>query len=128
VKENDMMRRTLSVLVSLSWLVSGCTSWKTQEVAPATYIQSNRPEKIRITLQDSTRLVVQGPAVVGDSIVGTVEHVSARHAVAVSDVLSYEARRPSTSKTVGLVAGVAAGTFLFFGTLVAIGLATGGYN
>jgi ferric-dicitrate binding protein FerR (iron transport regulator) len=116
------MRGGFSLLLALSCLLNGCTSWKTQEVAPATYIQSNRPERVRLTLQDSTRLTLQTPTAVGDSIIGTFPKDSTRHAVPVSEVRSFEARRPSAGKTVGLVVGIAAGTFTALAVTFVIGM------
>ena len=39
------MRRALSLLIAFSWLLNGCHSWHTEEVAPATYIDSQHPAK-----------------------------------------------------------------------------------
>jgi hypothetical protein len=103
------MRRALSLLLALAWLLNGCTSWRTQEVSPASYIQSQHPGKIRLTLQDSTRLTLQSPAVVGDSIVGASGGDSALQAVPVSNVRSFEVRQTSAGKTVGLVFGIVVG-------------------
>ena len=66
------MRRTPALLIALSCLLNGCTGWKTEEVAPASYIETQRPATIRLTLQDSTRLTLGSPRVVGDSITGAV--------------------------------------------------------
>jgi hypothetical protein len=103
-----MMRRPLSVLIALSWLLNGCTSWQTEEVAPASYIESKHPGTIRITLQDSTQVTLQSPTVVGDSIVGAVGGDSALHTVAQSDVRSYEVRRGDAGKSILLGLGIAA--------------------
>jgi hypothetical protein len=121
------MRCALSVLVSLSWLLNGCTSWQTEEVAPARYIEGQHPGKIRLLLQDSTRLTLQSPTVVGDSIQGwepgksgTADSLRLRN-VATGEVQSLEVRHPDTGKSVLLGIGVAAGAAaVFFGTIFAV--------
>jgi hypothetical protein len=111
-EENRTMRRALSLLIAFSWLLNGCHSWQTQDVAPAGYIQSQHPGKIRLTLQDATQLTLKSPAVMGDSIVGAVGGDSALQAVAASDVRSLEVRRVSAGKSIALGLGIAAGVFL----------------
>lgn len=106
------MRRALSILIACSWLLNGCHSWYTEEVAPASYIDSQHPAKVRLTLPDSSKLTLKSPAVRGDSIVGAVGGDSALHAVAASDVRSFEVRRVSMGKSIALGLGIAAGVFL----------------
>jgi hypothetical protein len=122
-----MMRRVLSLLGVFPVLLNGCATWKAEPVAPATYIQSNHPEKIRLTLQDSTRLTLQTPTVVGDSIVGSVGHAVFK-AVPVSSVRSFEVFHPNTGNSVGLVVGIVAGTFAVTAGIVAIWAAAQPYD
>jgi hypothetical protein len=98
------------LLILYTGMVCGCATWTTEEVAPASYIQSHRPEKIRLTLQDATQLTLQSPTVVGDSIVGSVGH-SAPQAVPVSNVRTLEAYHSNTGNSVALVVGITAGAF-----------------
>ena len=105
------MRRALSLLVSLSWLLNGCTSWQTEQVAPASYIGSQHPAKVRLPPPDSSQLTLQSPGVMGDTIVGAVGGDSALHGVAASDVRSLEVRRVSVGKSIALGLGIAAGAF-----------------
>jgi hypothetical protein len=112
------MRRALSLLVSMSWLLNACTSWQAEQVAPATYIESQHPGQVRLTLLDSTRLELEGPVVEGDSIRGREPGQGAdspgMRAVAQGEVRSLEVRHPDSGKSVLLGVGVVAGAAAVF--------------
>jgi hypothetical protein len=118
------MRRALSLLVSMSWLLNACTSWQAEQVAPAAYIDAQHPGTVRLTLQDSTRLTLYSPVVMGDSIAGAAGDDSSHHAVDQRDVRTFEVRRTSAAKTVGLVLGVAAGLMVASAALFAVECST----
>ncbi len=129
------MRRALSFLIAFSWLLNGCHSWQTQEVAPAGYIQSQHPGKIRLTLQDATQLTLRSPAVVGDSINGWVPGKGGNadslrlRTVAAGEVQSFEVQQTDVVASIFLGLGIAAGAFLvFLGGLVIACAATGCYD
>src|SRR5262245_49833030 len=46
------------------------TSWRTQQRAPQQVISTQRPGRIRLTLMDSSVLVLEHPVSVGDSVIG----------------------------------------------------------
>jgi len=103
------MRRVLSLLVSLSWLVNGCTGWRTEVAAPAVYIPSHHPESIRLTLQDSSRLALNFPEVVGDSIVGVIDRDLTSIAFAQQDVPVFQVRGGDGGTAADLVPGIVGG-------------------
>ena len=121
------MRRALPVMVLLSWLLEGCTSWKVAQVSPVAFVDSARPAVVRLTLPDSTRVVLRNPVVRGDSIegqdmqAGSDSESAALAAVAGADVRQLEIRHEDAGKEVALGLGVAvAAAVVFFGTILAI--------
>jgi hypothetical protein len=108
----------------LAMVLNGCSSWRTEEVAPASYIASEHPQRIRLTLLDSTTVELDGPVAQNDSIRGRepgrrADSLESR-TVAQRDVRSFEVRRTSASKTAGLVLGIAGGLAAGFAVFVAI--------
>jgi hypothetical protein len=89
-----------------------CQAWHSQRAAPQAVLAA-RPAQLRITRADGSRIVVERPALYGDTIVGTYRAQRPQEVVriAVSDVRDVATRSFSTGRTVGLVAGV-------FGTFV----------
>jgi hypothetical protein len=59
------MRITATVLIVLQ--LQACTNWKPQALAP----DAQLPELVRITLLDGSRVTLEDPSIVGDSLVGT---------------------------------------------------------
>ena len=115
------MRRALTLLIAVSSLLNGCHSWQTEEVAPVSYIQSQHPGQIRLTLLDSSELTLRSPTVVGDSINGWAPAKGGGNsdslrlrAVAAGEVQSLEVRRTDVGASILLGLGIAAGAFLAF--------------
>jgi hypothetical protein len=63
-------------------------------------ITQQHPKKVRVVRTGQSRLVLDNPAVVGDSIVGR------QGAIAVADATAVELRKFDVLKTVGLVGGI----------------------
>jgi hypothetical protein len=64
------IRRLLAALLLVLY-VPACYHWVTPEgMTPQEYIATNHPKQVRITLADSSRLVVLRPTISGDSLVG----------------------------------------------------------
>jgi hypothetical protein len=110
-------RRRARPLLLLLCYASGCTSWQVQQIAPAQLVADRHPSTVRVTRADHSRLVLQQPAIVADTLVGA--EASGRPAgearIAVSDVQRIEVRHVSAGRTIGLalaVPVVALGVFL----------------
>ena len=109
-------------LVLAAWCSSACTHWKVQSAFPEQVV-SRRPQKVRVTRNDSSRVVLRRPEIVGDTVYGAPRDGrtaagSPRPAVALTDVSEVAVRRVSVVRT----------SVLAFGTLVvaayvALGLA-----
>jgi hypothetical protein len=76
-------------------------SWRTERRAPQHVISKKRPDRIRVTLADSSVLVLHHPVIRGDSIVGMVS--GTRTAVASDRIARTELRLQNGWKTLGFV-------------------------
>ena len=81
-------------------------SWRMQRRAPLQVISKKHPEGIRVTLTDSSVLVLRHPMIFGDSIVGMVS--GTRTAVASDRIARTEIRAQNSWKTLGFVSLYAA--------------------
>jgi hypothetical protein len=115
-------RAGVTGLVLAAWCSSACTHWKLQSAFPEQVV-SRRPQKVRVTRNDSSRIVLRRPEIVGDTVYGALRDGrtaagSPRPAVALTDVSEVAVRRVDVVRT----------SVLAFGTLVvaayvALGLA-----
>jgi hypothetical protein len=105
-------RRASGILMLAVWL-SGCSTWRTESVAPQQFITENRPGKIRLLLNDSNTVQVQDPRILRDSVVGDqyVGNTNRRVAVPMGDILSVQTSHLNIGKTAlygaGIIGGVA---------------------
>ena len=146
MRTHTMWARTerLAFVVWLTASVGACTGWQTVEVTPQQLIDERHPSTIRVTRQDGSRVELAHPYTVGDTLLGSVEPVSAttqtpsghwnfsttttprtapadtavRVAIPVADAVRIQQRHVSSSKTAELVFGL-----LVVGALVAAGIA-----
>jgi hypothetical protein len=118
------MSRTL--LIGLIALTSACHTWRVESASPQALLTSaSPPGRLRVRLQDSTRLVLDQPHLLGDSLAGlqrTAAGVQSSTAVPLESITEVAVRRFSTGKTVGLVAGSFAALF----AVAAVGCAADG--
>ena len=61
-------RRVLVPLMAVS-LLSACTRWKVQEMAPAQVVTEKEPGKVRLTMLDGDKIVLRNPWVSDGEIV-----------------------------------------------------------
>jgi len=108
-------RRLARALLLLLIYLSGCTSWEAQQVAPAQVIADRHPSTVRVTRADQSRMVLQHPTVLGDTLVGALDSAKAvwESRVALSEVQRIEVRHGDAGRTIGLA--VAAAGLLAFG-------------
>jgi len=74
------------------------STWHTDRHAPHEAISRKRPERVRVTLTDSTRLELAHPVSVGDSIIGFV--AKTRTAVASAGIVRIETRTENSWKAI----------------------------
>jgi hypothetical protein len=104
-----------------------CTKWQVQSAAPQQLLAENRPEKIRITRTDRSRVILQRPEIINDTLYGVrddsrlrldregnpASRHGAREAVALPDVVDVALRKTDPVTTGLLVAaGIGVGVFL----------------
>jgi len=63
------VRRIIACILLPCYLVA-CSSWKTQEASPQQVINEDQPNKVQVTLADGSKLVLEEPAVSGDTLSG----------------------------------------------------------
>lgn len=105
-------RAGVTGLVLAAWCSSACTHWKVQSAFPEQVV-SRRPHKVRVTLNDSSRIVLRRPEIVGDTVYGAPRDGrtaagSPRPAVALTDVSEVAVRRVNVARTTTLALGTLA--------------------
>ena len=86
-------RRMIPLLLVIVLDAAGCTRWRVQSVAPEEVVSTKRPLKARFTLPDRSRVVLQQPTIVRDTIYGTPDRHGIRQSVALVDVREVAVRR-----------------------------------
>jgi hypothetical protein len=66
--------------------LSACTQWEVQQVSPQQLLTQGQPEKLRVSLVDSTEVVLRHPEIRGDSLYGVRDESALR--------LDYASGRP----------------------------------
>jgi hypothetical protein len=115
-------RAGVTGLVLATWSSSACTHWKVQSAFPEQVV-SRRPQRVRVTRNDSSRIVLRRPDIVGDTLYGAPRDGRAaagrpRPAVALTDVSEVAVRRVNVVRTAVLTLGT-----LVVAAYVALGLA-----
>ena len=105
--------------VLLPMYLTGCMTWKTQEVSPQQVIAEQQPGKMRVTLTNGRQLVLSQPGVSGDTLSGRVARDSVD--IALADVAKTEVPKFSAVWTVvevsiGVLAVAGAGSLLYAAT------------
>jgi hypothetical protein len=76
---------------------------------PANYIEAVQPKLIRVTRKDSTKVLMTGAHVQGDTLMGFVQRPGGAMGefteISLADVATVEAQRYATGKTMLAVAG-----------------------
>ena len=91
------IRRVLSSVL-LPVYLSSCTSWQVQPVSPEQVVTEDQPSAIRVTLTDSSKLELEQPRIVGDTLRGLVKGESSDSLVE-RDVLLVEIATVRIKKT-----------------------------
>ena len=96
--------------VFLATCLTACSSWKVSTATPAQLLANEHPAKIRITLADSSAVVLTQPELLGDTLVGQSEGQRVR--IATSDAVHLAVRKKDAAATVGLIGGLWALAFI----------------
>ena len=109
----NVFRRSSAVLLMAAWL-SGCTTWRAQNVTPQQYITEQRPDRVQLMLSDSNVVQLEGPRILRDSVIGdqNVGNTNRRVAVPLGDVVAVRTGRVSIGKTMLAGLGIAGGVAL----------------
>jgi len=117
------VRRVLSSIL-LPVYLSSCTSWQVQSVSPEQVVTEDQPSAIRVTLTDSSKLEMEQPRIVGDTLRGLVKGES-NDSLVERDVLLVEIATVRIKKTdPGRTAFLGLGIAAIIG-LAAFGVAVG---
>ena len=98
--------------------LSACTSWQVQPVAPEPLVTNEHPSAVRVTLLDGNQVVLNGPRISGDSMLGTTKAGST--GVRLVDIKELAVQHGDALKTTGMILGLAAIPFVVFGVALAI--------
>ena len=102
---HSAMLGTLLVVTTLT----ACTSWRVQSVSPEQLLIDERPNVVRVQRADRSRVVLNSPKLVSDSLLGTTR--GQRTAVPLADITQIALRRGNALKTTGLILGIPATAF-----------------
>ena len=101
-RRTRFLRRIVLPLTLLAFL-SACHKWVQLEPPVAHAIAAEELGTVRVTLTDSSRIVLKEPYVSGDSLMAMEEHA---RGVRLDEVARIEGRRANVPATVGLVIGI----------------------
>lgn len=99
----------MAAVIMTAAFLTACTGWYTATLEPQRFTSEKSPQRVRVTLADSTRFEVHYPVVVGDSLVWIVPGVPAetsRQAVALGTIRSVQVHRTDATLTALLVVGL----------------------
>jgi hypothetical protein len=89
---HSAMLSTLLVVTTLT----ACTSWRVQPVGPEQLLNDERPNAVRVQRADQSRVVLNSPQLVSDSLLGTTR--GQRTAVPLADITQIAVRRGNALK------------------------------
>ena len=99
-----------SLLLALQ--MAACSSWVVPGTTPLEYLQTHTPEEARVTRSDSSRVVLSGPRIQSDSVVGVTgggmraDDPMRFVSVALADVAKLEVKEGSAGASAGVVLGL----------------------
>jgi len=101
----SMHSAMLSPLLVVTTLTA-CTSWRVQPVSPEQLLNDERSRTVRVQRADRSRVVLNSPQLVPDSLLGTTR--GQRTGVPLADITQIAVRRENALKTTGLILGIPA--------------------
>lgn len=96
-------------------LIAGCKTWRVEQVAPAQFVQQERPNVVRVDrASDSSQVVLYQPTVIGDTLRGLPTELAIRPVmVPLRDIRTISTKRFSLGKTLLLGVAVSGGVVLY---------------
>ncbi len=110
VRRSVFVRSFLLPFALLLWL-SACHKWVQLEPPVDRAIVQEKPGTVRLTLADTSQIVLVNPGVKGDSLIGTLPETGWKRkdpqtvAVNLQDVQEIHERRTKVAATIGLTLG-----------------------
>lgn len=111
-----MLRR--AVCISLMVSLTGCSTLR-PIAAPRQYITTERPARIWVTREDGSRVAMDTPRLLGDTLVGWVDGRYVE--ILLPDRSQVLGRQPAAGRTVFLISGVVAVGALLISALASSG-------
>jgi len=102
--------------VLLATYLSACTSWRVQPVSPEQLLNDQHPKAVRVQRADRSRVVLNSPELVSDSLLGTAR--GQRAGVPLADITEIAVRRVDALKTGGLTLGILATSFAILAVVI----------
>ena len=122
-RRSPLLRRVVLPLTLLAFL-SACHKWVPLEPPVARAITEKDPGTVRVTLADSSQVVLKEPRISGDSLIAFEDGKEPQTvALLLEDLQRVEEKRANTPATVGLIVGSLALAYVAF---VVIACAGGG--
>jgi hypothetical protein len=130
-KKHHEFVSAVALLVACGFSTS-CTAWHRIPLQPQRFSVDTSPERVRLTLKDSTQLTARHPVITGDSLVwengsGQPPRDSARSAVLVSSIQRAEVHGVDQTRSIALwafIVGAVVGLALI-GNAIAAGIGGG---
>lgn len=104
--------RTLTAAL-LTCSLTACTSWRVQSLTPQRVVAEKRPQAAFVQGSNRSGVVLQGPFIRNDSILGFVPSLGKTVGFRLADVTSIEVREPDAGKSLALAGGIIGGIALF---------------
>ena len=108
--------RRLGLVAQLTVCLTGCHTWRTQTVSPREVVETQQPQRVRVSLTSQSQLVLESPEIQGDTLFGHVgEDPKTRKPIGLplSVVEQVAVRQSDAGKTaVALVGGAGAAVVL----------------
>jgi len=112
------VRRAVAAVL-LAVYLPACHHWVTPKgMTPQEYITANHPSTVRVTLADSSRVVLQNPRAASDSLWGSVAP-GGQWGVPLSSVQLLQVRKSDAAGTVFLTLGIVVGSLFVVGAICA---------
>jgi len=121
---NYAVRRRRAGIILLAALSGpACHAWHTERLGPEALLVSRQPAQLRVTLADSSQIVLERPALRGDTLVGIGQDQGEGDVMRIplTDIRELATRRISVVPTVALIT---VGLYAAFGAAVAIACAS----
>lgn len=115
-KRRPALMRVVAGMLLLP-VLSACMSWRAHEVRPEQVILENRPRMVRITLADSSQVLVRDPRVSGSVLVGTDLSELIPLNFPLDLIARLETQEIEAGKTVLAAVAIGGALVLFAGTL-----------